>query len=172
MFWHSVPSSRDRLIFKELFNIMKPEIEIMNLPHGEGLPHPSYETAQSAGMDLRAAIDGDVVIKPFGRRLIPTGYAIALPQGFEAQIRPRSGLALKQGLTVLNTPGTVDSDYRGELQVLLVNLSSDSITIERGMRIAQMVISSFATATFKPVVHFSQATDRGEKGWGSTGIHN
>src|SRR3954463_4175968 len=119
------------------------EVRIMRLPHGADLPLPSYQTALAAGMDLMAAVPADapLTIAPGGRALVPTGLAIALPPGTEAQVRPRSGLAVRHGLTVLNAPGTIDADYRGEIQVLLVNLGSESVVISRGMRIAQLVIA-------------------------------
>jgi len=119
------------------------EIAVTRLPHNADLPLPAYETAQSAGMDLAAAIDAPMTLAPGKRAMVPTGLAIALPAGFEAQVRPRSGLAAKNGVTVLNTPGTIDADYRGEVKVILVNLGEDSFEIERGMRIAQMVITRY-----------------------------
>jgi dUTP pyrophosphatase len=136
--------------------------------HPEPLPLPRYETALAAGMDLRADIEGELTLGPLERAAIPTGLAIALPPGFEAQLRPRSGLALRHGLTLLNSPGTVDADYRGEVQVVLVNLSSHPFTVRRGERIAQLVVA--------PVSHASlvewevlDSTERGEGGFGSTG---
>lgn len=132
-------------------------------------PLPAYATAGSAGMDLRANIDAPVTLRPMERRLIPTGLRIALPEGYEAQVRPRSGLALKHGITVLNTPGTIDSDYRGELMVLLVNLSSDNFTVNDGERIAQMVVARHEQAEFLPV-EILDATERGEGGYGHTGV--
>lgn len=131
-------------------------------------PCPSYATAQSAGMDLRANIDAPVVLKPLERRLIPTGIFIELPVGYECQVRPRSGLAVKHGITVLNTPGTVDSDYRGELKTLMVNLSDTPFTIEPGERIAQMVVARHEHVEWE-VVEELDASDRGEGGFGSTG---
>ncbi len=132
-------------------------------------PLPQYATSQSAGMDLRADIETPVTLRPMERRLIPTGLHIALPVGFEAQVRPRSGLALKHGITVLNTPGTIDSDYRGELMVLLVNLSNEDFIVNAGERIAQMVIARHETAVWEPV-EVLDATERGEGGYGHTGV--
>lgn len=130
---------------------------------------PTYATPQSAGMDLRANLDTPVTIRPMERKLIGTGLHIALPIGFEAQIRPRSGLALKHGITVLNTPGTVDADYRGEIMVLLVNLSNDNFIVNDGERIAQMVIAKHEQAEFS-VVDELDTTERGEGGYGHTGV--
>lgn len=132
---------------------------------------PKYETINSAGMDLRANIEEPVVLKPMERRLIPTGLYMALPQGFEAQIRPRSGLAFKKGITVLNSPGTIDSDYRGELMVLLINLSTEEFIVNNGERIAQMVIARHEVAEFQ-VVEELDDTERGTGGWGHTGVSN
>ena len=132
-------------------------------------PLPAYATEQSAGMDLRANISEPVVLRPMERRLIPTGLYIALPAGYEAQVRPRSGLALKHGITVLNAPGTIDADYRGELGVLLVNLSNEAFTINDGERIAQMVIARHEQATFVEVGELD-ATERGAGGYGHTGV--
>ena len=132
------------------------------------LPLPSYQTALAAGMDLLAELDGDVVLEPLGRTLIPTGLAIEIPPGFEAQIRPRSGLAFKQGLTCLNSPGTIDADYRGEVKVLLANLSNTPATIHRGDRIAQLVIAPVARAALVEVASL-EASARGSAGFGSTG---
>lgn len=129
---------------------------------------PAYETASSAGMDLRAFVDGDVVLKPLERKLIPTGLYIELPEGYEAQIRPRSGLAIKSGITVLNSPGTIDADYRGEIKVILINLSQDDFTIKSGDRICQMVIAKHEKAEFVEVNEISQ-TERGAGGFGHTG---
>ena len=129
---------------------------------------PAYETASSAGMDLRAFVDDDVVLKPFERKLIPTGLYIELPDGYEAQIRPRSGLAIKSGITVLNSPGTIDADYRGEIKVILINLSKDEFTIKSGDRICQMVIAKHEKAEFVEVNEISE-TERGAGGFGHTG---
>lgn len=129
---------------------------------------PAYETASSAGMDLRAFVDADVVLKPFERKLISTGLYIELPDGYEAQIRPRSGLAIKSGITVLNSPGTIDADYRGEIKVILINLSNEFFTIKSGERICQMVIAKHEKAEFVEVNEISE-TERGAGGFGHTG---
>lgn len=145
-------------------------VQLQRLAHADGLALPSYETAGAAGADLAAAIPSDapVMIAPGARALIPTGFRVALPAGYEAQIRPRSGLALKSGVTVLNAPGTVDADYRGEVQVLLVNLGAAAFEITRGMRIAQMVVAPVTQAKFD-VVGDLDDTGRGRGGFGSTG---
>ena len=130
---------------------------------------PAYATSQSAGMDLRANIDHPIVLQPMERCLVPTGLYIALPEGYEEQVRPRSGLAYKHGITVLNAPGTIDADYRGEIGVLLVNLSSEAFTINDGERIAQMVIARYEQATFEPVDSLDE-TERGKGGYGHTGV--
>lgn len=143
-------------------------ISIKPLPHYDGLPLPAYATAQAAGMDLLAAIDTPITLKPMERKAIPTGIAIALPPGFEAQVRPRSGLAIKNGITMINAPGTIDADYRGEVAVLMVNLGTADFVIERGMRIAQMVIAQYATAQWNIVADLDE-TARGAGGFGSTG---
>lgn len=142
------------------------KIKIVNKSHH---PLPAYATELSAGMDLRANIDEPIVLKPMERRLVPTGLHIALPVGYEAQVRPRSGLALKKGITVLNAPGTVDADYRGEVGVILINLSDEPFTIEDGERIAQMVIARHEHAEFVPVDILDE-TERGEGGYGHTGV--
>lgn len=149
---------------------MSPQINIMQLPHGIGLALPAYETAEAAGMDLRAALPAgeDMVLAPGARALIPTGLAMALPPGFEAQVRPRSGLAAKNGITVLNTPGTIDSDYRGEVKIILINLGDDPFTISRDMRIAQMIIAPVVQAALVSVATLDE-TARGAGGFGSTG---
>ncbi len=144
------------------------EVNIRRLPHGAGLPLPCYATAGAAGMDLLAAIDQPVRIPPLGRALIPTGIAIALPTGFELQIRPRSGLALKHGITLPNTPGTIDEDYRGEIQVIMLNASDEIFTVTRGMRIAQAVLAPVLHAAWTEVENLDQ-TERGAGGFGSTG---
>ena len=146
------------------------QVRIRRLPHAEGLPLPAYETVGSAGMDLRAAVPEDAprTLSPGERALIPTGLAIALPQGFEAQVRPRSGLALKHGITCLNSPGTVDSDYRGELAVILVNHGQEPFTIRRGERIAQVVIAPVVQAAWDEADTLDD-TARGAGGFGSTG---
>src|SRR5258708_8667342 len=137
------------------------QVPITRLPHGAVLALPAYATAAAAGLDLLAAIAGDSVISPGERALIPTGIAIALPTGYEAQVRPRSGLALKHGITVLNTPGTIDADYRGELKVILINLGQESFTISRGMRIAQMIIAPVTKASLIQVLEPLDETHRG-----------
>ena len=146
------------------------EIRIVQLPHGADLPLPAYQTAHAAGLDLLAAVPGDapLTLDPGARALVPTGLAIALPPGCEAQVRPRSGLAVKQGLTVLNAPGTIDADYRGEIQVLLINFGQAPVVIERGMRIAQMVVAKVDRARLT-VVASLDVTQRGSGGFGSTG---
>jgi len=143
----------------------------MRLPHAAGLPLPAYQSAHAAGLDLVAAVPAEapVEIAPGGRALIPTGIAIALPPGSEGQIRPRSGLAIRHGVTVLNAPGTIDADYRGELQVILVNLSSESFVIRRGMRIAQLVIAQIQHAELVESDNLDR-TGRAAGGFGSTGI--
>ena len=148
----------------------QPVLRIKVLPHAEGLPLPEYQTPQAAGMDLIAALAPDeTIFLPMGERaLIPTGLGMELPPGFEAQIRPRSGLALNYGVTVLNSPGTIDADYRGEVKVLLVNLGLDTFTIERGTRIAQMVIQQIARASLEVVTELEDS-GRGIGGFGSTG---
>lgn len=145
-------------------------VEIIQLSHGRDLPLPAYQSAHAAGLDLCAAVpqDAPISLDPGARALVPTGLAIALPEGFEAQVRPRSGLAARHGLTVLNAPGTIDADYRGELQVLLVNHGREPITIARGMRIAQLVVSPVVRVTLQQVVELCP-TGRGSSGFGSTG---
>lgn len=142
------------------------EIKVINKGHQ---PLPEYATEQSAGMDLRANLEAPVELHPLQRRLIPTGLHIALPQGYEAQVRPRSGLALKRGITVLNSPGTIDADYRGEVGVVLVNLSDETFIVNDGERIAQMVIARCEQAVLKSV-EVLDATERGECGYGHTGV--
>ena len=146
------------------------DVRITQLAHAQGLPLPSYQTALAAGLDLIAAVPADqpIVIAPRARAMVPCGIAIALPEGYEAQVRPRSGLAAKHGITVLNTPGTIDADYRGEIQVILVNLGTESVSITRGMRIAQLVLAIVARARLIAVSSLDQ-TDRGSGGFGSTG---
>ena len=143
-------------------------VRITRLPHGADLPLPAYETAGSAGLDLRAAVDDPVRLAPGERRLVPTGIAIALTEGFEAQIRPRSGLALRHGISIVNAPGTVDSDYRGEVSVVLINLGQAPVTVARGDRIAQMVVTPVARVTWDEVEALD-TTERGAGGYGSTG---
>ena len=146
------------------------DVEVTRLPHGEDMALPSYQSALAAGLDLMAAVpqDAPLTLAPGARALVPTGLAIALPAGFEAQVRPRSGLAARHGLTVLNAPGTIDADYRGELQVLLVNLGTDSVTIARGMRIAQLVVAAVTRINLREVASLD-VTVRGFGGFGSTG---
>lgn len=151
-------------IFEYLLSMIK--IKVINKGRQK---LPEYATSQSAGMDLRANIDTPICLKPLERRLMPTGLHIALPQGYEAQIRPRSGLALKHGVTVLNTPGTIDADYRGEVMVLLVNFSSTDFIVNDGERIAQMVIARHEQGEFQ-VVETLDDTERGEGGYGHTGV--
>lgn len=144
------------------------EVSLTAHEHAVGLSLPTYATAQAAGMDLTAALTEAIELSPGERALIPTGLSIALPPGYEAQIRPRSGLAIKNGVTVLNTPGTVDADYRGEIKVVLINHGQEPFTVERGMRIAQMVIARHANVKWR-VVEALEETQRGAGGFGSTG---
>ena len=143
-------------------------VTVQRLPHGAGLPLPEYATAGSAGLDLLAAIADPLTLAPGARILVPTGLAIALPQGYEAQVRPRSGLALKSGITVLNSPGTVDADYRGEIGVILANMGAEPFAISRGMRIAQMVVAPVAQIAWNEASELPD-TARGAGGYGSTG---
>jgi dUTP pyrophosphatase len=145
-----------------------PEILVTRLPHAEGLALPAYATPGAAGMDLLAAVSAPLTIPPGGRALVPTGLCIALPADHELQVRPRSGLALKHGITMPNTPGTVDEDYRGELQVIVMNAGSEPFTVERGMRIAQAVLAPVVRATWREVTALPETT-RGAGGFGSTG---
>jgi len=146
------------------------KIDVRQLLHGEGLALPAYQTAHAAGLDLLAAVPADapLVLAPSGYAMVPTGLTIALPEGYEAQVRPRSGLAARHGVTVLNAPGTVDADYRGEVAVLLINHGPEPFTIRRGERIVQMVIAPVVRADFVSVTELS-STDRGAGGFGSTG---
>ena len=146
------------------------DIRLMRLAHGKDLPLPTYQSEHAAGLDLLAAVSstGPVTIAPGARALVPTGLAIALPEGYEAQVRPRSGLAARDGLTILNSPGTIDADYRGEIQVLLVNLGSESVVVSRGMRIAQLVIAPVVRAHVVETASLDKTT-RGGGGFGSTG---
>jgi len=144
------------------------EVAVTRLPHGADLELPSYETEDAAGMDLRAAVTDDVVLAPGARALIPTGMAIALPSGYEAQVRPRSGLALRNGISLVNTPGTIDADYRGEVGVIIINHGDTPFTVDRGMRIAQMVIAPVTQANWVETDNLSD-TARGAGGFGSTG---
>lgn len=143
-------------------------VRIATLPHFEGLHLPTYATEGAAGLDLQAAVKEPLVVAPGARALVPTGLVMAVPAGYEAQVRPRSGLALKHGLTIPNAPGTIDSDYRGEVQVIVANLGQAPITIERGMRIAQLVVARYERIAWEPVASLD-ATARGAGGFGSTG---
>ena len=149
---------------------MSVQVPITRLPHGEGLPLPAYETAGAAGMDLRAAVPEHepLTLKPMARHPVPTGLALALPDGYEGQVRPRSGLAARNGITCLNSPGTVDADYRGEVKVILINLGAEDVVIRRGDRIAQLVIAPVTRAAWTEVESLD-ATARGAGGFGSTG---
>ena len=147
---------------------MSVAVAIKVLPHGEGLPLPAYASAGAAGVDLGAAVDGALVLQPGARALVPTGIALALPAGYEAQVRPRSGLALRHGITVLNSPGTIDCDYRGEVQVILANLGAETVTIRRGERIAQLVVAPVTRVEIARVAELPETT-RGAGGFGSTG---
>ena len=151
-------------------SVIGPTVGFVRLPHGEGLPLPAYESTGAAGMDLRAAVPDDrpLLILPGKRALVPTGLILEIPEGMEGQVRPRSGLAFKHGLTVLNSPGTVDSDYRGEVKVLLVNLGDEDFAVTRGMRIAQIVFATVTQATVEER-SLAGATTRGAGGFGSTG---
>ena len=143
-------------------------VKIKVLEHGQGLDLPNYATPQSAGADLRAAVKDNIILRPMDKMLIPTGIAIALEKGYEAQVRPRSGLAVKFGITVLNSPGTIDADYRGEIKVSLINLGNGIFTINRGDRIAQMIIAPVIQSQFV-ITEDLDETERGEGGFGSTG---
>jgi dUTP pyrophosphatase len=147
-----------------------PQLRLRRLPHGAGLPLPAYQSAHAAGLDLAAAVPADapVTLAPGARGLIPTGFAIALPEGFEAQVRPRSGLAAHHGVTVLNTPGTIDADYRGEIQVILINLGAEPFVVTRSLRIAQLIIAPVVRATLVEADTLDD-TARGGGGFGSTG---
>ena len=144
-------------------------VSIHRLPHARDLPLPSYATQGSAGLDLLAAIEGEIVLAPREYRAIPSGIAIALPEGYEAQLRPRSGLALRHGVTVLNAPGTIDADYRGEVMAILVNHGSQGFAIKRGMKIAQLVIAAYVQAEWDETASLDTTT-RGTGGFGSTGL--
>ncbi len=152
-------------------DVIGPVLKLVRLPHGAQLPLPSYATHGAAGMDLRAAVaeEETLILEPGQRGLVPTGFIFEIPEGFEAQVRPRSGLALKHGITCLNTPGTIDSDYRGEVKVLLVNLGEEDFAISRGMRIAQMVVAP-VTRVWVHEVDEAGETMRGAGGFGSTGV--
>lgn len=144
------------------------KVEVKRLPHGAGLPLPAYATSGAAGMDVVSA--EEMTIAPGARHAVATGLALAIPQGYEIQVRPRSGLALKHGISVPNTPGTIDSDYRGELKVILINLGTEPFAIARGDRVAQLVLAPVVQATWDEVTELD-ATERGEGGFGSTGVH-
>lgn len=146
----------------------QPVVRILRLPHSEGLALPAYQTPGAAGLDLRAAVESPVTLQPGGRAAIPTGLAMAIPHGWEGQVRPRSGLAFRHGLTVANAPGTIDADYRGEVKVLLVNLGPEAVEITRGMRVAQLVIARAPQAALLEVSTLDE-TERGAGGFGSTG---
>ena len=143
-------------------------VAIKRLPNAKDLPLPTYQTSQSAGMDLCAAVDEDVIIAPGRHTIIPSGFSIALPAGFEAQVRPRSGLAAKNGVTVLNSPGTIDADYRGEVGVILINHGAEPFTVSRGLRIAQLIIAPVRTVMWEEKEELSDS-ERGAGGFGSTG---
>ncbi|WP_022684400.1 dUTP diphosphatase [Sphingobium bisphenolivorans] len=149
------------------FHLAPIEIRLKRLPHGEGLPAPAYATAHAAGMDVVSA--EDVIIVPGGRHAVSTGFAMAIPEGYEVQVRPRSGLALKHGISLPNTPGTIDADYRGELKVILINLGNEPFVIARGDRIAQLVAAPVQMARFAEVEELDE-TVRGSGGFGSTGV--
>lgn len=146
-------------------------VPMLRLAHAQGLPAPAYETEGAAGMDLLAAIpeNSPILMEKFGRALVPTGISLQIPQGYEAQVRPRSGLALKHGVTVLNAPGTIDADYRGEIKAILINLGEEPFTVTRGMRIAQLVLAPVTRAALSEVSRIEE-TPRGAGGFGSTGI--
>ena len=147
---------------------MSVSVSVTRLPHGADLELPGYETADAAGMDLRAAVEADLEIAPGARALVPTGLAIALPPGYEAQVRPRSGLALRNGISLVNSPGTIDADYRGEVGVIVINHGEETFTVTRGMRIAQMVFAPVTQAAWQEVDALPE-TARGAGGFGSTG---
>ena len=149
---------------------MSVTIQVRRLPHSDGLPLPAYATTGAAGMDLLAAVEAPVTIEPGKRALIPTGLAIALPPGFEMQVRPRSGLALRNGILLPNSPGTIDEDYRGEVQVILLNAGDVPFTVERGMRIAQAIVAPVVCAEWQEVENLDD-TSRSTGGFGSTGTH-
>lgn len=157
------------LLFEEVLMSGSIRVSITRLPHFSGLNMPKYATDLSAGLDLEAALEAPVTLKPGERQLIPTGLAIALAEGYEAQIRPRSGLAFKSGVTVLNSPGTIDADYRGEVKVILANLGTEPFTVERGMRIAQMIVAPYSRVEWN-IVDTLDETARGAGGFGSTGV--
>jgi len=145
------------------------EVRIRRLPHAEGLPLPAYATDGAAGADLRAAVESEMILGPGDRTVVPTGLVVEIPAGYEGQVRPRSGLAIKAGLTIVNAPGTIDSDYRGELKVLMINLGSETVSIGRGDRIAQLLIAPVTRASFVESEALS-VSERGDGGFGSTGV--
>jgi dUTP pyrophosphatase len=147
------------------------KVRLQQLPHGKHLPLPEYATSHSAGMDLMAALADKIVLGPMERQLIPTGIAIALPENFEAQIRPRSGLAFKHGIALVNAPGTIDADYRGEIKILLINLGEEPFVVTRGMRIAQMVVAPVSRVSWQPADTLED-TERSIGGFGSTGLQS
>jgi len=148
---------------------MSVPVALKRLPHGEGLPLPAYMSEHAAGADLCAAVQEQITLEPGARALVPTGFSIALPPGYEAQVRPRSGLAIRSGVTTLNAPGTIDADYRGEVQIVLANLGAEPVVIRRGDRIAQMIVAPVSQARFG-VVEELPPTVRGDGGFGSTGV--
>jgi dUTP pyrophosphatase len=148
--------------------VHKLSLQVTRLAHGTGLPVPAYATAGSAGIDLAAAVERDLVLAPGGSALVPTGFSVALPKGYEGQIRPRSGLALRHGVTVLNSPGTIDADYRGEVGVIVINLGSKPFAVRRGERIAQMIVAPVARVQVREAKRLP-ASRRGVRGFGSTG---
>jgi dUTP pyrophosphatase len=159
-------TARDGGLMKGVESI---EIEVVRLPHGRDLALPDYATSAAAGADLLAAIDRDIVLAPLDRCIVPTGISLALPVGFEAQVRPRSGLAARHGISLVNAPGTIDADYRGEVGVILINLGREPFTINRGMRIAQLIVARHARAVWREVDELDR-TARGAGGFGSTGV--
>jgi dUTP pyrophosphatase len=161
-----IPNSSFAMSYDPCVNV---NVRVRRLPHAEGLPLPNYATDGAAGADLCAAVDEEMVIEPGDRAAVPTGLVLEIPEGYEGQVRPRSGLAIKAGLTIVNAPGTIDSDYRGELKVLMVNLGSEPGTIGRGDRIAQLLIAPVTRASFVESEDVS-ASERGEGGFGSTGV--
>lgn len=148
----------------------KPKVAVKRLEHGQGLDLPSYMTELAAGMDLAAALEKSLILQPGQIALIPTGMALAIPAGYEGQVRPRSGLAVKHGLTVINAPGTIDADYRGEVKVALINLGAEPVNLKRGDRVAQLIIAPVCQAVLEEVLELPD-TDRGEGGFGHTGGH-
>ena len=148
---------------------MRVAVRVTRLPHATGLPLPSYASADAAGADVCAALDGDLLLNPGARAIVPTGLCVEVPHGFEIQVRPRSGLALRDGITLLNAPGTIDADYRGEVKLIVINHGERAVTLRRGDRIAQLVVAPVVAAGFEEVVGLTP-TERGESGFGSTGV--